>query len=366
MRIIVIGAGIMGLSAARALATDGHRITVIDQGPIPNPYAASVDAHRLIRFPYGKEIGYTGMVAEAYGAWDRLWAETGAKCYHPTGTLLIDREGQRWARDSAETLRDLGHPVRRLARGEAARTFPYLTFDEREDVFSLDTGGVLFADRIVARLAEHVSSRGVRLFPHTKAAVIDAEQGRVRTSEGRTMEADVLVVATGAWTRPLTDAFGGRITPSRQVICYLTPPPDTRPAWERAPMILDIDPEAGFYLIPPVGGTLMKVGDHRFSMRGDPDAERTVLPREAEYVRALARRRIKHFERFHLHRAAVCFYAVAPGERFLAERRGRAWFLGGFSGHGFKFGPLLGERLAAVLSGSLAPESFTRWCSGIA
>ena len=49
MKVTVVGAGIMGLSAAWALSRRGHDVTVLDQGPVPNPRGASVDQHRLIR-----------------------------------------------------------------------------------------------------------------------------------------------------------------------------------------------------------------------------------------------------------------------------------------------------------------------------
>ena len=68
MRITIVGAGVMGLSAAWALARKGHKIHIVDQGLIPNPYASSVDQHRLIRHPYGAERGYTRMINRAYEA----------------------------------------------------------------------------------------------------------------------------------------------------------------------------------------------------------------------------------------------------------------------------------------------------------
>ncbi|WP_457654486.1 NAD(P)/FAD-dependent oxidoreductase [Rhodocaloribacter sp.] len=366
MRITIIGAGVMGLSAARSLAGAGHAVTVLDRGAIPNPAAASVDAHRLIRFPYGRERGYARMVSEAYGAWERLWRDLGVSLYHPTGTLLLGREGHPWARDSVETLEAMGHAVRRLTPDEGARAFPHLTFTGKEDVFFLDTGGLLFADRIVARLAEYAASLGVRLLPGAEAASVDAEHARVRLTSGRTLEADLVVVAAGAWAGRLAPSLTGRMTPSRQVVCYVSAPPETRAWWRKAPLILDIDPSAGFYLVPPAAGTPMKVGDHRFSMRGHPDHERSVEPGETARILALARPRLKHFERYRLDRAATCFYAVAPGERFIVERTGRAWVLAGFSGHGFKFGPLFGERLASVVEGSADASEFTRWCAGLA
>jgi glycine/D-amino acid oxidase-like deaminating enzyme len=62
--------------------------------------------------------------------------------------------------------------------------------------------------------------------------------------------------------------------------------------------------------------------------------------------------------------ARTCFYSVTEGERFIAERVENAWILAGFSGHGFKFGALFGERVAAALAGELPADEFTAWAAG--
>jgi sarcosine oxidase len=67
-RIVIIGAGIVGLSVARAALKRGHQVIVLEQGAAPNPQSASFDNHRMIRYPYGSAAGYTRMVTEAFGS----------------------------------------------------------------------------------------------------------------------------------------------------------------------------------------------------------------------------------------------------------------------------------------------------------
>jgi glycine/D-amino acid oxidase-like deaminating enzyme len=164
---------------------------------------------------------------------------------------------------------------------------------------------------------------------------------------------------------------GGRdlsapVRPTRQIIVDLEPPPEHRAAWASAPMLLEIDPDAGFYAVPPVAGTPLKIGDHRFADHGDPDGPPQATPEEAEAILALAAPRIQHLDRYRVLAARACHYDLAAEERFLLEPLGaRGVVMSGFSGHGFKFAPLLGLAAAALASGRAEPGAVAAWAAGL-
>src|ERR1700748_3031331 len=127
MKVSIVGAGIMGLSTAWALTKLGHQVTIFEQGSVPNPLGSSYDAHRLIRYPYGNEVGYTRMVFEAFRAWDALWADLGTRLYIETGTLcLASKGGGEWMAESAATLKTLGHKPEPLDPKRLALRFPMI------------------------------------------------------------------------------------------------------------------------------------------------------------------------------------------------------------------------------------------------
>ena len=359
-----MGAGIMGLSAAWALDRLGHRVTVVDQGTVPNPRGASFDQHRLIRYPYGAALGYTDMVGKAYQAWDRVWADLGQRHYVATGTLALGVGESRWVDASAEALRARGLHVEPLTARELESRFPLLTGNGIASAFYSPTGGVLLADRIVTAMARHLAARGVAVVAGSPVVEIDAEDGSVTLSAGRTLKADAVVVAAGAWIPALVPGFAARVTPSRQVLVYVEPPAQTAAAWAAHPMILDIGPDSGFYLVPPVAGTGLKIGDHSFTMAGHPDDPRDVTDAEAALVFESGRHRLAGFDRYRVGSARSCYYAVEPEERFLVERHDRAWVISACSGHAFKFGPVLGRRLADAIDGRLDPAGLSRWAAG--
>ncbi|MBL8584420.1 MAG: FAD-dependent oxidoreductase, partial [Rhizobiaceae bacterium] len=92
MNIVVVGAGIAGLSTAWALVKRGHGVTLLEQGAIPNPLAASGDHHRIIRRAYRADNGYGRLMSEAYDAWDELWADLGRSHMDPRGFICVSLE----------------------------------------------------------------------------------------------------------------------------------------------------------------------------------------------------------------------------------------------------------------------------------
>lgn len=366
MKISIVGGGIMGLSAAWALSRRGHVVRLFEQSRIPNPMGSSVDQHRLIRYPYGDQDGYVRMVAEAYPAWDRLWADLGRSHYVETGTLALDHGADGWAARSAASMDRTGIGYHRLAITDAADRFPHLRFKGIDSVLYFPTGGTLLAEPIVADLERHLLSRaGIGIHHHERVDAIDAEAGRVTLADGREVLADQVIVAAGPWVTKLLPRLAARVTPSRQVLAYVEPPAHLAEAWAGSPMVLKIGHDTGFYAVPPVPGTGLKIGDHRFSLEGDPSALRDLRPGEIEALLAEAREHVAELSSYRVVESKVCFYDVEPEERFLAERLGaKAWVLSGFSGHGFKFAPLIGEKLAAAIDRDLAPAALAGWAAG--
>ncbi|MCS6891272.1 MAG: FAD-dependent oxidoreductase [Rhodovarius sp.] len=362
LRVLVVGAGIMGLSAAWALSARGFAVEVLDAAPPPNPRGASVDHHRLIRHAYGAQHHYMRMVDAAYAAWARMFADLGEHPLIETGILATD-EGQgrtAWLQESRAAMRAHGLVVEDLPPAALPARFPWISAEAVKDAFFAPRGGVLLAGRIVELLAR-------RLAPLiTQARVVEVGDGRLRLADGRWLSADWVVVAAGPWAPRLLPGLAGRVTASRQVVVRLAPPQDLAEAWVRAPMLLDLSLEGGFYLVPPVAGTPIKIGDHSFTLQGDAEADdRAARPEEVSALLALAGRRIPGLERYRILGALACYYDVEPREEFILEPIApRTVVMSGFSGHGFKFGAVLGEALANALADPALLPALGPWAAG--
>jgi sarcosine oxidase subunit beta len=360
---LVLGAGIMGLSSAWALDRAGWRVRVIEQDDIPNPRGSSVDDHRLIRHAYGAQRGYMRMITPAYAAWDLLFAEAGERPYVPTGVLALGDAASLWLAESRAALREDGHAIRDLSAAEVAARHPFLSAAGIADAFHMAEGGVLLARRILAMLARHLVARGV---PIERARALDTDPENARlTTESGAVGADLLVLAAGPWAPRLIPGLAARVRPTRQIVVRLQPPGHLAEAWARAPMLLDLAEDGGFYAVPPVAGTPLKIGDHRFAPTADPDGPREASADEAEAILALARHRIRDLDAYRILSASACWYDVEPEERFVVEPLGgRAFVMSGFSGHGFKFGPLLGLALARATESPTLRDALAPWAAG--
>lgn len=361
---LVLGAGIMGLSSAWALARAGFAVRVVEQDEVPNPRGASVDDHRLMRHAYGAQAGYMRMIDPAYAAWDLLFCEAGERPYVATGTLAMAGAASDWLTQSRTCLRADGHLVEDLAADAVAARYPFLSTTGIADAFHLDTGGVLLARRIVAALARLLATRGVPI-RRARAITVDPQRAEVTLDDGSRQAADLLVIAAGPWGPRLLPGLSQRVRPTRQIIVRLAPPARVADAWARAPMLLDLAEDGGFYAVPPVAGTPLKIGDHRFAPTTDPDGPRAATDAEATAILDLARHRIRWLENYRILSAAACWYDVEPAESFVLEPLGaRSFVMSGFSGHGFKFGALLGLALARAARDPALAALLPAWAAG--
>lgn len=358
---IVVGAGVMGASAAWGLHRRGWRVTLLEQGPVPDPRASSAGVHRLIRTPYGARAGYAAMVLPAYDAWDLLWADLGRSLYTHTGMLVVDRPEDTWGRDATATLATLGLPHEVLDAAACREVLPGLRVPDGSVGLRTDDAGFLRAGEIVAALGDHLRAVGVDVRDHTQVAEVDPDAATVVLADGTRLGADRLVVAAGPWTGRLLPARARDLTPSRQVVVDLAPPDDLVAAWDGAPSFL-LFPAYG---VAPRDGLPLKVGDHHFSMQGQPDDPREPRDDEVAAVMDLVRDVVVDLDRYELLDARTCYYTVADDEEFHVTPIGeRGALMAGFTGHGFKFGTLMGLGVAAALDEDAAWAELTPWAAG--
>ena len=351
MNIIVVGAGIAGLSTAWSLVKAGHAVTLLEQGAtIPNPLAASGDHHRIIRRAYRASTGYGGLITQAYDAWSEMWGDLGQSHLDPRGFICVSREPGDEAEEYREGMEAGGWPIDIFDPADAAKRWPFLEPGSfRYAYFSAD-GGALHCRRIAAGLADWLRRSGAIVYTGSKVVSIDADEGRVGLETGETLEGDRVIIAAGAWVLKLFPELSGELKTYRTALAYVEPPADLKAAWEAAPVILDVGGKTDGYIVPPSGGAGMKFGSGLHKVpTSDADWNRQPVEGEGEAIRNLFSPPIARIQEYLITEVVTCAYTFTDDERFFAHEKGRALVVSACSGHGYKFGAAVGRRVAAAV-----------------
>jgi sarcosine oxidase len=179
---------------------------------------------------------------------------------------------------------------------------------------------------------------------------------------GDAIEAEQFVLCPGPWTPRVLPELAPYLRITRQVVLYYEIPPadavDFAP--ERFPVFLDL--ENGFYGIPAHGEHGFKLAHHVPGEPIDPDQPRSIDEGTRARYRAYLALRFPRLAKARETAGEVCCYSMTPDEHFIIDRHPElenVWVACGFSGHGFKFGPYLGERLAQRVMG--IGEAWEAW-----
>jgi sarcosine oxidase len=297
---------------------------------------------------------------DAFGAWDELWADLGARHMADTGVLGISQTPGDYGEIFRENLDRTGFPYESMSAAEAAARYPFLDPENIRYSWLSREGGVLFCRRIARDLIGWLIRAGVELRPNTPVTAVDASAGLVLVGGDESFAADRIVVTAGAWVLQLFPDLAPPLQTWRTAVAYLAPPADFRTAWEKAPAILDIGGPADGYVIPPVDGAGLKVGAGVHKYPAGPDDDREPVPGEGERLRDLFAPPFRRIAEYRVEKVVTCAYTFTPDETFFAAERGKALIVSACSGHAYKFGAAIGRRTAqAIDDGDFA--GYLRW-----
>ncbi|MGO9558524.1 MAG: FAD-dependent oxidoreductase [Acidimicrobiales bacterium] len=346
---VVVGAGLLGLSTAWALSRRGHEVVVLEAAHVGHDGSGSKGTARIFRYGYDDPL-YVGMAQEARALWSDLEAESGLELLETTGQLTFGAD----LAVLMEALQACEAPCELLAADEVARRYPGMV-TVAEAVFEPDSG-VLSADLCLQALRDTAGFALLEAAPVT-AIRTDGDRVQVRASSVE-LSASVTVICAGPASSGLAQIAGTRAqTPTLEQVAQLPLGSDDMPV-----VINRVSPL--LYALPVRRSSTIKVGLHgdapptdvaSTDMSEDPvllarvlEAAAKVLPQWEGAVLGTER----------------CLYDNSPDEDFIVDRVGRVVIGAGTSGHGFKFGPLLGERLADLATGVPIPDGWARFRTG--
>jgi sarcosine oxidase len=324
VKVAVVGAGIMGSAAAYALARDGGDVTFYEQFEVGHTRGSSHGRSRIVRLAY-PEVEFVELAKEAFAGWRELEDEAGVELLELNGLLELVSDvaqGSRAALDAA------GADYELLDADAARRRWPVGVPDGWTALFQPEAG-IIRADLAHRALVDRAVARGAELREHTRVDSLDD------------LDADVVVVTVGPWvTRFFPDL---PVHTTRETVAYF------RREGPPLPSVVQLDPvtrgHALYSLHDPVHG--LKAGAHHAGATAEPDAEGAPDPALVERAAEWVARTYPDADPEPVG-AETCIYTTTPDEHFILERRGRVVIGSPCSGHGFKFAPAIGIRLARM------------------
>ncbi|MBB1196089.1 FAD-dependent oxidoreductase [Curtobacterium flaccumfaciens] len=356
--VVVIGAGVVGAATAYALTARGERVLLVEQHARGHHLGSSHGATRIFRQGYA-DPEYVALTTRALELWGALEAAAGEELIVRTGA--VDHGRPEVVDAIAAALADADIPHESLTPDQAAARWPGIAFEGH--VLTHPSAGRIRSDRTIEvflTLAEATGLADLRFDTRVAGLEDHGDDVTVTLSDGSAVRTASVVAAVGSWAPTLVgELLAGRgaglpairVT-QEQPAHFPSHLPDA--AWPSFVHWADGDDVYG--LLTPGEG--VKVGFHGTGPVVDPDnRDFTPVPAEAERLQAYVARYVPGVDATKP-TFISCLYDNSPDEDFVIDRVGPLTVATGFSGHGFKFAPLLGEMLADLAMGGVPLPRF--------
>ena len=355
---IVVGAGGVGSAAMASLARRGIRVLGIDRFCPPHARGSSHGETRVIRQAYFEHPDYVPLLRHTYDLWRELESRQSASLFQQCGLIEVGPHYGEVVPGVLKAASEHQLPVERLSAADVSLRWPALTIPDGLEVVYEPTAGYLHVEQCVAAMLADAKQHGAELATECEVLGWDASdhEVEVRTTEG-VYKAVSMVVAAGAWSGQLLAALGIPLTLLRKSLFWFeSPGAADAPALPVFLFELDYGVPYGF---PSLDDKRLKVAVHS---GGTPIADPSLLGESADANEQ------QIVDRFLLQclpelagppvDTATCLYTMTPDGHFVVDRHPQhtnVVIAAGFSGHGFKFAPVLGEALADLATAGSTP-----------
>ncbi|KAL4893024.1 FAD dependent oxidoreductase [Aspergillus ambiguus] len=393
-KIVIIGAGIFGLSTAYQLASEGYRnIVVLDRHMPPVPDGSSSDISRVVRFDYADD-DYLQIAYKAYLKWRDSPRYKGI--FYPASYILTgggSPYGESWISKTTKALSNRQYPWGTLDDSAAAKgRYPVLSGNLASPKFSgyyNEQAGWADAAKAVSQLRDDCLELGVSFISGRAGTAVGLETDAnrtvkaVKTFNGALIQGDHFILTAGAWGSGLVPMYNSTLATS-QVVGYISLSDSEVRKYKNLPIYANFS--TGWFNFPPHKDTnMLKMAIHgwgytRTPGQGESTGDKTntsspplLPPRErANFVPSDGEQRLRQglieilpelgdrpFEK-----VALCWYTDTPSGDFIMDFHPdfQNLFIGGAgSGHAFKFLPVLGEYMSQAIKKTLPSHLANKW-----
>ncbi len=352
--VIVLGVGGMGSAACYHLARRGLSTLGIEQFEINHDRGSSHGRTRVIRKAYFEDPRYVPLVERSFTHWRELESASGESLLQLTGCLNMGPAAHACVRGARRSAEQHGLPFEMLERAEIRRRWPALQPDADDVGVFEEDAGFLFPERCIAAQVRMAESLGCRIEAQRRVTGWRADGAGITVeTDGGSRKCQSLVITAGAWLGQVAAELKLPLLVERQVQAWFAPKDPTMFSVGRMPVFIHFVADRAYYAIPANEQPWVKVARHHGGVFTTADhVDRTIASSDEHDIRSYLQRHLPGADA-PLADARVCLYTNTPDDHFLIDRHpahSNVLIAGGFSGHGFKFAPVVGEVMADLVT----------------
>jgi sarcosine oxidase len=364
---VVLGLGGMGSAALAHLARRGKRVLGLEQFARAHDLGASAGQSRIIRMAYYEDAAYVPLLRRAYELWAELERDAGAALLDRCGVLMVGGPRSRVLDGAARSARLHDIPVHELDRDQTLARYPHLLLRNAEHALFEPNAGMVFPEAAIEahlRIAVTAGAQ-VRFETPVRGYVSETAAVAVELADGSTIRTRRLAICAGPWLMRATAELALPLRVQRNVQVWFEPASGAYARGRFPAFFLDREGAASVLYGFPNRGAGVKAALHGYGESTSPERlDRSVRDTDVAPVKA-ALDAFLPGAAGSVRAGKVCMYTLTPDEHFILDlhpRDARIVLAGGFSGHGYKFCPVIGEIVAdlALEGGTRHPIAFLR------
>jgi len=346
----------MGSAALASAARLGRRAVGFEQYERGHALGSSGGRSRMIRKAYFEDAAYVPLLVRAYEGWRELEAAAGERLLFQTGVLMIGPPESEILTGARRTAQRCGLSIEELSFDDARRRYPAFALREGEvALFEPEAGYVLPEAAIEANLRV-AEANGAAVHFGARVARWSALPGgaglRVECDDGQSVDAARLAICGGPWMTSVLRELGVPLHIQRNVQHWFAPAGDGFSLGRLPSFFADRGDQPSRLYGFPDHGAGVKAAFHGYGHETTPQSlDREIHREDVEPVRRALDALLPGAAARYLGGKA-CMYALTPDRHFVVATHPqdeRIVVAGGFSGHGFKFAPAIGEIVSSLL-----------------
>lgn len=349
--VAVIGLGGMGGASLAHLASRGVKAIGIERFERLHQKGASTGESRIIRKAYFENPAYVPLLERSYELWNELEAQSGRKLVDFVGILMVGTPDREGVAGTLRTAREFDLPLEEFDAAQIARRFPG-TLPRRDEIGLLEhKAGIVYPESALDAHLTVAAAHDAEMRFNTRVDSLDKRDGVhvVTLDDGTTIEAARLAICPGMWAQQLLADLRLPLRVQRNVQIWFEPNNAHFDYGVFPTFFLErADLPAPLYGFPAINGAL-KSALHKFGNFVDPEkVERRIHDDDATIVGGALDDWLEGAAGSYL-RGRVCTYTLTPDGNFIIDKHPddpTITIACGFSGHGYKFCPVVGEIVA--------------------